>query len=359
MLQLLLDPQAASPAAFPIDGGGVVESSAGGIAVIDIIGPLVHRNQGILGWIKGNGASYADIEQYFSQAMADEDVSQIILNIDSPGGEVAGAFDLADLIYQARGTKPILAIANESALSAAYLIASAADKVYLTRTASIGSVGVMALHVDQSKAEEKIGLKYTAIYAGARKIDFSPHCPLSEEAFAAATEKINATYDLFVKTVARNRGIPEDAVRKTEAAIYTGADAVRTGLADSMSSFNYLLRGTQMALKTELRALLAGKEPEQVAEALAGVGFVPKDIDQAGQTKEILSIAELAGVTDLAFIKTLIDDGKTPEEARTAILEAKADQAKANIFSTVSATGLGDRNILLESAKKRAGKEQK
>ena len=139
--------------------------------------------------------------------MADEDVSQIILNIDSPGGEVAGAFDLADLIYQARGTKPILAIANESALSAAYLIASAADKVYLTRTASVGSVGVMALHVDQSKAEEKIGLKYTAIYAGARKNDFSPHCPLSDEAFAAATEKVNATYDLFVKTVARNRGI--------------------------------------------------------------------------------------------------------------------------------------------------------
>ena len=72
-----------------------------------------------------------------------------------------------------------------------------------------------------------------------------------------------------------------------------------------------------MALKTELRALLAGKEPEQVAEALAGVGFVPKDTDQAGQTREILSIAELAGVTDLAFVKTLIDDGKTPEEART------------------------------------------
>ena len=211
--------------------------------------------------------------------MADDDVGQIVLNIDSPGGEVAGVFDLADMIYQARGKKPITAIANESALSAAYLIAAAADHVYLTRTASVGSIGVMALHVDQSEAEKNAGLNVTAIYAGEHKNDFSPHGPLSEIAIKLAQAKVNATYDLFVSTVARNRGIPENAVRKTEAAIYTGEEAVSIGLADRIQSFNNLIaRGNSMDLKAELQALLAGKKPEEIAEAMAD--FMPQPADR-------------------------------------------------------------------------------
>ncbi|BBO92058.1 S49 family peptidase [Desulfosarcina ovata] len=358
--QLLLE--TAGLSGFPIDATGTAAPHDGATAVLDIFGPLVHRNGGLMGWIQGEGAAYEDIRAFLSDALADDSVDQVVLNIDSPGGEVAGVFDLADLIYNSRGIKPITAIANESALSAAYLIASAADKVYLSRTASVGSIGVMALHVDQSGAEEKAGLKFTPIYAGERKNDFSPHGPLGEAAFKLAQEKINTTYDLFVQTVARNRGLSESAIRQTEAGIYTGAEAVKLGLADEIQSFNKLVsRGESMSLKTDIRTLLAGKQPDEIAEAMAGVGFVPTDANaqQTDQAKEILSIAELAGVTDLSFVMGMINSGTTPEQARQKILEAKADAAQKSIFSTVSATGIGDVNPLLQDANRRAGKEGK
>ncbi len=149
-----------------------------------------------------------------------------------PGGEVAGCFDLADEIYAARGVKPIRAILSESAYSAAYAIASAADHISVPRTGGVGSIGVILMHVDWSQKLEKDGVKVTIVTFGDRKGETSPMIPLSDQARDGLQAEIDEIGALFVNTVARNRGISADTVRNTQAAVYLAAEGVSLGLAD-------------------------------------------------------------------------------------------------------------------------------
>jgi signal peptide peptidase SppA len=166
------------------------------------------------------------------------------LDIDSPGGEVSGLFDLVDFIYESREVKPIYAIANDHAFSAAYAIASAASKIFVNRTSGVGSIGVIATHVDQSSYDKKEGIKYTTIFAGDKKNDLSPHEPLSDEATADLQKEVNRLYEMFVATVARNRGVSTAQIRATQAALYYGANSVSLGLADETADFRKCLQIT-------------------------------------------------------------------------------------------------------------------
>ena len=148
-----------------------------GIAIISIVGTLVKR-AGAIDAASGL-LSYATVENMLLDAATDPAVKAILMDIDSPGGEVGGVFDLAELILQAKETKPVWAVADD-AFSAAYLLASAADRIYLSQTAGVGSVGVIAVHVDDSERDAKEGRHFTTVFAGARKNDFSSHTPLSE-----------------------------------------------------------------------------------------------------------------------------------------------------------------------------------
>ncbi len=135
-----------------------------GTAVINIYGVLSQRLD-LFSWLFG-GAVIETITDNFKAALDDPAVKSILLNVDSPGGAVDGTSGLSDLIYQSRGRKPIIAIANSIILSAAYWIASAADKIYMASgTSQAGSIGVVARHVDISKSEEMAGVKTTEIYA--------------------------------------------------------------------------------------------------------------------------------------------------------------------------------------------------
>lgn len=196
------------------------------------------------------GTSYDTIRSRFQAALNDPSISAIVFDCDSPGGEVSGCFDLVDEIYNARGTKPIYAVVNEMAYSGAYAIASAADKIFVPRTAGVGSVGVIYLHMDQSKYDENIGVKYTPIYAGSHKVDFDRHLPLSAEAQRAAREEINRIYELFITTVSRNRAVSSQSVRNTEAALYFGKNAVDAGLADSVMSWSKALSDISLEYRT-------------------------------------------------------------------------------------------------------------
>jgi ClpP class serine protease len=88
--------------------------------------------------------SYEDIKDAVEVALNDAEVESILLDIDSPGGEVSGLFDLVDFIYESRNVKPIYAIANDYAFSAAYAIASATSKIFVNRTSGVGGIGVIA-----------------------------------------------------------------------------------------------------------------------------------------------------------------------------------------------------------------------
>ncbi|QII37505.1 S49 family peptidase [Rouxiella badensis] len=205
-----------------------------GIAIIPIQGTLVQK----LGTLRpySGMTGYDGIRACFLQALNDSEVRAICLDIDSPGGEVAGCFDLVDEIYAARGSKPVWAILSESAYSAAYALASAADKIIVPRTGGVGSVGVIVMHVDWSQKIKNDGLQVTIITYGDRKAESNPYEPLSETAHKAIQSDINEMGRLFVSTVSRNRGITEKTVRDTEAACFLGADGVQLGLADEVAS---------------------------------------------------------------------------------------------------------------------------
>lgn len=205
-----------------------------GIAIIPIQGTLVQK----LGTLRpySGMTGYDGIRACFLRALNDSEVKAICLDIDSPGGEVAGCFDLVDEIYTARGSKPVWAILSESAYSAAYALASAADKIIVPRTGGVGSVGVIVMHVDWSQKIKNDGLQVTIITYGDRKAESNPYEPLSETARKAIQSDIDEMGRLFVSTVSRNRGITEKTVRDTEAACFLGADGVQLGLADQVAS---------------------------------------------------------------------------------------------------------------------------
>lgn len=206
----------------------------GGTAVIPIIGELVHRGS----WIDAMSGmtSYQRIESKFNEALADPEVKKIILEIDSPGGEVDTVFDLADVIYNARNEKPIHAVIDGMGYSAAYALASSASKIYVTRTSGSGSIGVIAQHLDVSQRNEKEGFKVTPIFAGDRKADFSPHQPLSDEAFESLRAIVFQHYELFTKTVSRNRGMSVKDVKDTQAGVFIGKAGLNHGLVDKVAS---------------------------------------------------------------------------------------------------------------------------
>lgn len=203
-----------------------------GVAVIPISGTLVQKS----GYLQPTCGmtGYDGIRANLSMALEDPGVKAIMLDIDSGGGEVSGCFDLVDAIYNARGIKPIWAILSESAYSAAYAIASAADKITVPRTGGTGSVGVICAHVDFSRALEKEGITVTMIHFGARKADGSEYSPLSKEALARYQADVDEMGELFVETVARNRGMPAARVRATQATTFLGAAGVEIGFADAV-----------------------------------------------------------------------------------------------------------------------------
>ena len=203
-----------------------------GVAVIPIQGTLVHKLGTAAPWCGMMG--YDGIRANLLAALDDPKAKAIALDVDSPGGEVAGCFDLVDTLHRARGTKPVWAILSESAYSAAYAIASACDRVTVPRTGGAGSVGVVAMHADLSQSLAHDGVAVTFIQYGARKTDGNEYQPLSDPALQRFQAEIDRLGELFVATVARNRGLAANAVRDQQAATFHGSDAVSAGLADAV-----------------------------------------------------------------------------------------------------------------------------
>ncbi len=306
------------------------------VAVIPIHDTLVHRMRG-LNAVSGL-SSYEEIGKKFRAALKNDSIDVILLDVDSPGGEVSGVFDLTDEIYEARGKKPIIAVANEVAFSAAYALASAADSLYLSRTGGVGSIGVIAVHTDWSKYDEKLGVKYTPIFAGSKKDNFSTHKPLSQEAVKDIQTQVDEVYELFVNTVARNRGMSPEEVRKTEAATYLGIEGVKAGLADDVLSWDQVLEtlshktigGINMSdkaqsLRENLDALLAELPPEEVDAAFSQVGYVRQgDGDIEALQAEITELRE-----ELAALKADDDEYRASVRAEITkeLSEKGADQA--------------------------------
>lgn len=218
-----------------------------GVAVLPVFGVLAHR-MNLMTEISG-GTSTEILGQWFDSAMADKSVGTIVLDIDSPGGSVHGLQELSDKIYKARGKKTVVAVANDLAASAAYYIATAADRVVVTPGGLVGSVGTVAVHTETSKMDQEIGVKHTLIHAGKNKVDGNPYEPLSDSGREDVQRLVDEYYDQFVSDVARNRGLDEGKVvaKFGQGRVYGGRDAIKRGMADKVSTLDATLASLGVA----------------------------------------------------------------------------------------------------------------
>ena len=217
--------------------------SGGGIAVIPIYGVITQRGN-MVDDVSGPGmVSTQIVTQMLRQAVADDAVSQILLDIDSPGGSVYGVSELGDAILSARAQKPVVAIANSLAASAAYWVGSQASEFYVTAGGEVGSIGVWQAHQDYSKAMDEAGVKTTLISAGKFKVEGNPYAPLDEEAQGFMQSRVDDYYAAFTKAVAKGRGVPITQVRDGMGqGRVLGADAaLAQNMVDGIASFDQVL----------------------------------------------------------------------------------------------------------------------
>ncbi|MFT4327293.1 MAG: S49 family peptidase [Wolbachia pipientis] len=283
--------------------------------------------------------SYEQIEEQITQALADSSIERIILEIDSPGGEVNGIFDLADFIYSARGKKKIIAIANDDAYSAAYAIASSSEKIFLTRTSGVGSIGVIASHIDQSGFDEKQGVKYTTVFAGSRKNDLNPHKPITSESLESLQGEVDRLYEMFVQLIARNRGLSIEKIRSTEAGLYFGENAIEIGLADEIMTYSEFINN----YKSRSFSMTKINTNELVEEA--------KGYESC--RREILEIVRLCNVSRMPEkVKEFIEQSVSVEQAREVLMELLAERTKkTEILSTIPQSS--PEELMMQVAKSR------
>jgi len=326
------------------------------VAIIPVHDSLVHRHSMMQS--HSGMTSYLYVRNIFRKALASDEITAIILHIDSPGGEVAGCRELAEEIFAARGSKPIYAAVDEHAFSAAYYLASATDQIFVPKSGGVGSIGVIAKHFDQSKYNEKEGVVVTTIYAGARKNDLSPHEPLSDEAYAAVKEIVDGAHELFTGDVARYRGATKQHIKGMESALYWGEKAIEAGLADQIGSLDDAIAAALSASRPgarsiSTRGILPGKEntmerfetlaaladeyPE-FAEQLRAEGKNSVDVTGAvneavtaaitGKTENILALAEIHfGADEAGKFKTVIESGISAEQYRAVVPEGSTPAA--------------------------------
>jgi signal peptide peptidase SppA len=314
-----------------------------GILQIPVRGVLLNKFSYAAPWATG----YTYIEKAVTRGLADDEVRGIALVVDSPGGEVAGNFELADKIYQARDEKPIQAFASDHAYSAAYSLASSASKITMTRSGGVGSIGVVTMHVDVSKALGKQGITLTYIFAGRHKVDGNPYQPLPDSVKARIQKRIDKTYSLFTATVARNRNLDDKDVRATEALTFSADEALENGLADAVGAFEDALSAFAGELSSKDRedtmsttkdetvtlaahnaaveaATAAGHKAGATAERTRITTILNSDAGKARPNSALAAALE----TDMTADQATAFLAKLPEEQKA---ESKSDSAGAGV----------------------------
>jgi signal peptide peptidase SppA len=211
--------------------------------------------------------SNLNLARAVNQAAADPTIDSILLDIDSPGGYVTGTEESADAIYAARSRKPVVALVNPLAASAAYWIASQAGTIIGVPSADVGSIGVFMCHYDFSGALANAGIKPTFIFAGKHKTEGNPTEPLSADARAFLQSEVNKTFRSFVGAVARGRGITAGAVETSFGGgrVLGAKDALRIGMVDALAAPDAALQRV-LSGNIPSRASAAAFYREQIAQ---------------------------------------------------------------------------------------------
>ena len=253
--------------------------SGGGIAVIPVYGVITQRGN-MVDDVSGPGmVSTQLVTQMLGQAVADDAVSQILLDIDSPGGSVYGVSELGDAILSARAQKPVVAIANSLAASAAYWVGSQASEFYVTAGGEVGSIGVWQAHFDYSQAFAAEGVTPTLISAGKFKVEGNPYAPLSEEAQGFMQSRVDDYFQAFTKAIAKGRNLSISQVREGMGqGRVLGADAaLAQNMVDGIASFDQVLSKMQKDALTNAKLgaqSVAKPKTSRLAQARSELGLL-------------------------------------------------------------------------------------
>ena len=311
-----------------------------GIGRIQIYGPL----------FQGFWSDYTDIREAFDTFMDDAGARAVVLDIDSPGGQVHGALsDLAAAIRARRGEKPVVAVANEQATSAAYWIAAQAGEVVAgSRSAVLGSIGIIATHFDYSEMLRQEGISVTEVVSGRLKNALSRYKPLSREGRQLLADLVESTFRDFIDHVTAGRGLSEKEIRDLEGGILIGQAAVDADLADRIESLDDVRAGliedatrgasgpsaeqedTTMADKTKTAAAAPAKPGTEktAATAPAKPGTEKPAAAAPAKPGTAETAAEGATVVDIAAArKEAIEEGRKEGAAAAAERSASIRQA--------------------------------
>lgn len=203
-----------------------------GVAVIPIHGTLLNRCNWSWGFVTG----FQYIRRMLNAALDDDDVEQIVFDVDSPGGEAAGCFELAREIMASRRVKPSLAMVDSTAASGGIALAASATTVYAIPSARVGSIGVYRMHVSYEGAHKNAGIKVTFATAGAHKVDGNPYQDLPQSVLDEWRESAGKTWDDFITLIADARDLSEDEVRATQARVYRADEALAKGLINAVKT---------------------------------------------------------------------------------------------------------------------------
>lgn len=310
-----------------------------GVALVPVRGPLMHHED----WLFD---SYDAIGMRMLEAL-EQKPRAIVMSIDSPGGLVAGCFEMAEQLRQlcAEAGVPLYAYVDGQCTSAAYALACAAEQIVTPMSGTLGSVGVLAEVLDLTAAAEKWGEKITLLSSGARKTDGHPMTPLTDEARAALQAQVDTQALVFFEHVAKARGLSVAAVAGWQAAIFTGANAVRAGLADqvgTLEGFLAAIASGNVPDKTQEKTMTT-KASKGYEDAIATLRKVAEgDDEEAAKAKRMLK-AEL----DEAPAEEKKDDpAPAPEEGKAAdaatalvkrVEQAAADAATAKVTAEAAA----------------------
>jgi signal peptide peptidase SppA len=348
-----------------------------GIAVLSIMGTIGQRLN-VFEQISG-GVSTEILKEDLGRAIDSPDVKGILLQIDSPGGMVDGTRDFAEFVKQANEVKPVFAYTDGLCCSAAYWIASAASKIYGYSTAQIGSIGVIATHVDYSKRDEKYGIKRSYIYQGRYK-QINPEGSLTDEGREYIQETVDGIYAMFVEDVAKNRKLEIDQIVQQESKVYLSGAALEQGLIDETSNFGaayaalreevgimdkneFVTKYTDLHLEIKQDGI-NGASANDIAEAHPD--YV-KHWTQEGRTEERrrgVEIRESAFPGQEALVEELINSDVSADEARKRLIADQKDKT-AEKLAKIEKDDIGDlganpadddkRNVETATTKKEAG----
>lgn len=289
-------------------------------AIIPVYG-VISQRQNLMAADSG-GTSIEQLTQDFRTAMADPEVSGVLFEFDSPGGTIDGVDELATEIRNARGgTKPIVAVANSLAASAAYWIASQADEMVVIPSGSVGSIGVFAAHEDMSVQSEAEGVKTTLVSAGKYKTEGNPWEPLGDEARAHLQEMVDAHYGMMTTSIAKGRGVKVSDVRggMGEGRIVLPAKALAAGMVDRIDTLDNTYARMAKGKITQRSSARAEEEPYRVQ---AATNDHPTTEDGSGTT-EALDTASLSFSERLELVTAEADDLLAHAQGRAGMRAVK------------------------------------